>query len=413
MAERVVVTGMGAITPLGNDLETSWLAALEGQSGIGPITLFDASSLQCRIAAEVKDFDPTRYMHPKEARRNDRSVQLAVAAARQAVEDACLTIDESNADDIGVIIGSGVGGIGSLSDQYDVMRDRGPERISPFLVPMFIVDMLPGMVSISTGARGVNYGIVSACATSGHCIGEAAEIIKRGDATAMIAGGAEAGIVPIGIGAFDAMRALSTRNDDPTHASRPFDTQRDGFIMGEAGAIMVLESLSSARARGARIYGELAGYAATGDAYHVTSPAETGEGACRAMRIALQKAGLQPREVDYINAHATSTPFGDRAETTAIKTLFGPAAYDVPVSSTKSMTGHLMGAGAAMEGMFCLLAIRDGVIPPTTNLEQPDPACDLDYVPNVARKKRVEVALSNSFGFGGHNNTLIFKVFSE
>ena len=411
MGERVVITGMGAITPLGHDIETSWQAALEGQSGIGPITLFDPSRMQCKIAGEVKDFDPTKYMHPKEARRNDRSVQLAVAAARQAVEHAGLTIDESNAEQVGVIIGSGVGGIGSLSEQYDVMRDRGPDRISPFLVPMFIVDMVAGMVSIALGAKGVNYSLVSACATSGHCIGEAAEVIKRGDARIALAGGTEAGIVPIGIGAFDAMRALSTRNEEPTRASRPFDAERDGFVMSEAGAVMVLESLRSAEERGVPILGELIGYGATGDAFHITSPAESGEGAVRAMHIALKKAGLAPRDVDYINAHATSTPNGDRAETTAIKTVFDRVAYDIPVSSTKSMTGHLMGAGAAVEGMFCLLAMRDSMIPPTTNLERADPACDLDYVPNVARRKKVEVALSNSFGFGGHNNALIFRAF--
>jgi 3-oxoacyl-[acyl-carrier-protein] synthase II len=411
--ERVVVTGIGAVTPLGIDVESSWQCALEGQSGVGPITLFDASGMQCRIAAEVKDFDPTRYMPAKEARRNDRSVHLAMAAAHQAVEDAGLTIDQSNAEDVGVILGSGVGGIGSLSDQYDVMRDKGPQRISPFLVPMYIVDMVAGMVSIALGAKGVNYSIVSACATSGHCIGEAAEVIKRGDARVMLAGGAEAGIVPIGIGAFDAMRALSTRNDEPTRASRPFDTQRDGFVMGEAGAVMVLESLSHAQERGASIHGELVGNGATGDAYHITSPADSGEGAVRSMRIALRKAGIEPREVDYINAHATSTPNGDRAETNAIKTVFGSAAYDVPVSSTKSMTGHLMGAGAAVEAMFCLLAMRDSMLPPTTNLDEADPACDLDYVPNIARRKRVEVALSNSFGFGGHNNTLVFKAFDQ
>ena len=411
MSERVVITGMGAVTPLGLDIETSWQAALEGQSGIGRISLFDPSQMQCQIAGEVKEFDPTRYMQPKEARRNDRSVQVAMAAARQAVEQAELTIDESNAEDVAVILGSGVGGIGSLSEQYDVMRDKGAERISPFLVPMFIVDMVAGMVSIALGAKGVNYSLVSACATSGHCIGEAAEVIKRGDARIALAGGTEAGIVPIGIGAFDAMRALSTRNEEPTRASRPFDTQRDGFVMSEAGAVMVLESLRSAEERGVAILGELIGYGATGDAFHITSPAESGEGAVRAMRIALKKAGLAPRDVDYINAHATSTPNGDRAETIAIKTVFGRVAYDVPVSSTKSMTGHLMGAGAAVEGMFCLLAMRDGMIPPTTNLERADPACDLDYVPNVARQKRVEVALSNSFGFGGHNNALIFRAF--
>jgi 3-oxoacyl-[acyl-carrier-protein] synthase II len=312
-----------------------------------------------------------------------------------------------------VVIGSGVGGIGSLSVQYDVMRDRGPDRISPFLVPMFIVDTIAGTVSLLLGAKGPNYSVVSACATSGHCIGEAGELIKRGDARVVIAGGAEAGIVPIGIGSFDAMRALSTRNDDPTHASRPFDKQRDGFVMAEGGGILVLEALSHARERGAKIYGELVGYGLTADAHHYTSPPESGEGAARSMRQALRKAGLGPEDVDYVNAHATSTPNGDRAETNAIKTVLGPRAYDIPVSSTKSMTGHLVGAGAAIEGIFCLLAMRDGVVPPTMNLEEPDEGCDLDYVPNRPRKHTVEVALSNSFGFGGHNNTLIFKAFDE
>lgn len=413
MSERVVVTGMGAVTPLGPDIESSWQAALAGTSGVSPITLFDPARMKCRIAAQVKDFDPTVYMHPKIAKRNDRVVQLGIAAAKQAVQHAQLTIDASNADEIGVIVGSGVGGIGSLSTQIEVMLTRGPERINPFLVPMFIVDMLSGMISIETGARGVNYSIISACASSGHCIGEAYETIRRGDARAILAGGAEAGIVPVGIGSFDAMRALSTRNDDPEHASRPFDSERDGFVMGEGGGIFVLEALGSARERGAQVFGELVGYGASGDAHHITSPSESGEGAARAMQIAFRKAGLTPDDIDYVNAHATSTADGDRAETAAIKSVFGKRAYDVPMSSTKSMTGHLMGAGAAVEGMFCLLAMRDGVVPPTMNLVEPDPACDLDYVPNQARQRRVEIALSNSFGFGGHNNTLIFKAFQD
>jgi 3-oxoacyl-[acyl-carrier-protein] synthase II len=413
MGERVVVTGMGAVTPLGPDIESSWQAALAGTNGVSPITLFDPARMKCRIAAQVKDFDPTAYMHPKIAKRNDRVVQLGIAAAKQAVQHAQLTIDASNADEIGVIVGSGVGGIGSLSTQIEVMLTRGPERINPFLVPMFIVDMLSGMISIEVGARGVNYSIISACASSGHCIGEAYETIRRGDARAILAGGAEAGIVPVGIGSFDAMRALSTRNDDPEHASRPFDSDRDGFVMGEGGGVFVLEALSSARERGAQVFGELVGYGASGDAHHITSPSESGEGAARAMQIAFRKAALAPDDIDYINAHATSTADGDRAETAAVKSVFGRRAYDVPMSSTKSMTGHLMGAGAAVEGMFCLLAMRDGIVPPTMNLVEPDPACDLDYVPNQARQHRVDIALSNSFGFGGHNNTLIFKAFRD
>jgi 3-oxoacyl-[acyl-carrier-protein] synthase II len=413
MGERVVVTGMGAVTPLGPDIESSWQAALAGTSGVSPITLFDPARMKCRIAAQVKGFDPTAYMHPKIAKRNDRVVQLGIAAAKQAVKHAQLTIDASNADEIGVIVGSGVGGIGSLSTQIEVMLTRGPERINPFLVPMFIVDMLSGMISIEVGARGVNYSIISACASSGHCIGEAYETIRRGDARAVLAGGAEAGIVPVGIGSFDAMRALSTRNDDPEHASRPFDSDRDGFVMGEGGGVFLLEALSSARERGAQVFGELVGYGASGDAHHITSPSESGEGAARAMQIAFRKAALAPDDIDYINAHATSTADGDRAETAAVKSVFGRRAYDVPMSSTKSMTGHLMGAGAAVEGMFCLLAMRDGIVPPTMNLVEPDPACDLDYVPNQARQHRVDIALSNSFGFGGHNNTLIFKAFRD
>ena len=409
MPERVVVTGAGTVTPLGLDLPSTWRAMLEGRSGAGPITLFDASDQTVRIAAEIKGFDPTTVLNPKEARRTDRHVQIAIAAAEEALRGAGLTIDQRNADRVGVIAASGVGGFMTLSEQFDVLRDRGPGRVSPFLLPAYLVDLLPGNLSIRYGARGPNFSIVSACSTSAHCIGEAAEIIRRGDADAMLAGGCEASIVPIGIASFAAIRAISTRNDEPERASRPFDAGRDGFVIGEAAAMVVLESLTSALERGAPILGELVGYAATADAHHVTAPPEDGEGAVRAMRLCMRKAGLDSNDIDYISAHATSTPVGDRAESRAVRAVLGPRAELVPISAVKSMTGHLLGAAGAVEAITCLLAIRDGMLPPTINYETPDPACDLDYVPNVARAKRVDVALSNSFGFGGHNVTLAFR----
>ncbi|HEY8477013.1 MAG TPA: beta-ketoacyl-ACP synthase II, partial [Chloroflexota bacterium] len=408
MAERVVVTGMGAITPLGLDVTSTWKSLVEGRSGVGPITSFDASDLPTRIAAEVREFDPTNYLNPKEARRMDRVVQLGLAALKEAVHDAGLTITPEIADEVGVVMASGIGGIGTLVEQIEVMRVKGPDRVSPFLVPMMIIDLLPGHASIVTGARGPNFSIVSACATSAHCIGEAFEIIRRGDAVAVLAGGSEAGIVPIGVAGFCASRALSTRNDEPERASRPFDAQRDGFVMGEGAGVLVLESLSFARSRGARIYAEVVGYGATGDAHHITAPAEGGEGLARAIRRALQKADLGPEDVDYVNAHGTSTPHGDKMETLALKSVFGDRAVRIPVSSTKSMTGHLMGAAGAVESIVCVKAIVEGVIPPTINYEHPDPECDLDYVPNVARRQTVRVALNNSLGFGGHNCSLVF-----
>jgi 3-oxoacyl-[acyl-carrier-protein] synthase II len=411
VSKRIVVTGLGCVTPIGLDVRSTWDAMVAGRSGVGPINGFDASALSTRIAAEVDGFDPTRYVGPKEARRMDRFVQLGLAAAVEAFHDAELTVDASNAERIGVVGGSGIGGIGVLSQQFEVLFTKGPDRVSPFLIPMLIMDMLAGQISITLGMKGPNFGVVSACATSGHAIGEAAEVIKRCDADVMIAGGSEAGVVPIGVAAFGAMRALSTRNDEPLRASRPFDAQRDGFVIGEGGGMVVLESLEHARARGARIYAELVGYGATGDAYHVSAPSEGGEGAARAMNIALRKADLSPRDVDYINAHGTSTPYNDRAETDAIKAAFGPAAYDVAVSSTKSVTGHLMGAAGAVELIACIKAITLGILPPTVNYEYPDPACDLDYVPNRARQRKVDVALSNSLGFGGHNSTLVVAAF--
>ncbi|HLH25670.1 MAG TPA: beta-ketoacyl-ACP synthase II [Chloroflexota bacterium] len=407
MGSRVAITGLGAVTPLGLDVPTTWQALLAGQSGIGPITHFDASAMRCQIAGELKGFEPEAAIGRKEARRTDRFVQMAIVAAQEALADADLTIDDGNRTEVGVMVGSGIGGIETLVEQINVLQTRGPDRVSPFLVPMFIVDLVAGEIAIRVGAQGPNYSIVSACSTSAHCIGEAAEVIRRGDAVAMLAGGSEAGVVPIGVAGFAAMRALSERNDAPERASRPFDAARDGFVMGEGAGVVVLEDLEYAQARGARIYGEVLGYGATDDAYHITAPSEGGEGAVRAMRIALKKARLEPGDVGYVNAHGTSTPLNDKLETQALKTVFGRAAYDVPVSSTKSMTGHLLGAAGAVEAIVCVLAIRDGKLPPTINYEHPDPECDLDYVPNVARERRVDVALTNSLGFGGHNCTLI------
>jgi len=413
LAERVVVTGLGAVTPVGNDVESSWAALVAGKSGVDTIRAFDASAFPTRIAAEVKGFDPAAAVGSKEARRMDRFVQLAVATALEAVRDAGLEIRGADAESVGVLMGSGIGGIATLMEQARVLDSRGPDRVSPFLVPMMIVDMVAGQVAIHTGAKGPNFSVVSACATSAHSIGEAYEVIKRGDAVAVIAGGSEAPIVPIGVAGFTAPRALSTRNDEPQRASRPFDAERDGFVMGEGAAVLILESLSHALERGARIYAEMRGYGATGDAYHITAPAEGGEGAMRAMAIALRKAGLAPEDIDYINAHGTSTPLNDKLETMAIRNLFGPRAYDVAVSSTKSMTGHLLGAAGAVEAMVCVKAILHSIIPPTINYEQPDPECDLDYVPNMAREKKVRAAMSNSLGFGGHNATLLFTAFEK
>ncbi|MHB1133045.1 MAG: beta-ketoacyl-ACP synthase II [Chloroflexota bacterium] len=413
MQRRVVVTGLGAVTPLGNDVTSTWKGLVEGRSGIGPITAFDASNLEVRIAGEARDFKPTDYMEVKEARRMDRFTHFALAAAKQAVGDANLDIRGNNAEAVGVAIGSGIGGISTIVEQVRVMDLKGPRRVSPFLVPMMIGNMASGQVSIAVGAKGPNIAVVSACATSAHCVGEAAEIIRRGDADAMVAGGSEAPIIPIGIVAFSQAQALSTHNDEPEKACRPFDAQRDGFVAAEGGAVLVLEELEHARRRGARIYCELVGYGSTADAYHITAPPEGGEGAARAMRMALRKAGLQPEEVTYVNAHGTSTQLNDKAETEALKGVFGEHAYKLAVSSTKSMVGHLLGAAGAIESIVCIKTIETGVIHPTVNYEHPDPNCDLDYVPNVARRATVDVAMTNSLGFGGHNASLIFKRFSE
>ena len=400
---------MGMVSPLGLDVESTWQALLEGRSGAGPITQFDPEGYDTRFAAEAKGFDPAQYIDRKEVRRLDRFTHFALVAALQAVEQADLKITPQNAEHIGVVIGSGIGGLITLTEQLKVLFDRGPGRVSPFLVPMMISDSAAGQVSITLGAKGPNWGTVSSCATGAHALGEAFETIRRGDAQAMISGGSEAPITPIAIAAFNSARALSSRNDDPQRASRPFDAQRDGFVIGEGAAILVLESLEHALGRGASIIAEIAGYGATADAFHITAPAEGGEGGCRAMKIALKKANLEPRDVDYINAHGTSTPLNDKTETQAIKTLFGEHAYKIPISSTKSMTGHLLGAAGAIEAAFTALAVQRGMLPPTINLENPDPECDLDYVPNAARQHSVRAALSNVFGFGGHNAVLAFK----
>jgi 3-oxoacyl-[acyl-carrier-protein] synthase II len=406
---RVVVTGIGMVTPVGNDPATTWQALCAGTSGAVPISYFDAGDQEARIAAEVKGFDVTQYMDRKEARRNDQFVRFAVAASKQALADAGFAISEENADDVGVIIGSGIGGLHACQEQFKVLFDRGPDRVSPFFITQFISDMAAGVVSMQVNARGPNFATVSACATGANAIGEAAEMIRRGDADAMLAGGTESGITAIGIASFATMRALSRRNDDPTHASRPFDAERDGFVMGEGAGVLLLEEEGLARARGARIYAELVGYGCTADAYHVTEPAPQGEGLARAIRRALEKGGLHPEDVAYINAHGTATVYNDRNETAAIKTVFGDHAYKLAVSSTKSMIGHTLGAAGGIEAAIAALAITHGVLPPTINLTHPDPECDLDYVPNEAREAKVNVALSNSMGFGGHNVVLAFR----
>jgi 3-oxoacyl-[acyl-carrier-protein] synthase II len=409
MTKRVVVTGIGLLTAVGNTTSATWKALCEGQSGVGPITSFDASNQEVRIAAEVKDFDPTLYMDRKEVRRNDRFVQYAMAATKLAMDDAELAITDEIADDVGVIVGSGIGGLRTCHDQFDVLFTRGPSRISPFFITMFITDIAAGYISIAIGARGPNFATVSACATGANAIGEAAEMIRRGDAVAMIAGGAECAITPIGIAAFASMKALSRRNDDPAGASRPFDAERDGFVMGEGAGILVLEEEEHARKRGARIYAELASYAATADAHHITEPAPAGAGLARAMQRALKKGEISLEDVGYINAHGTATVYNDRNETAAIKNVFGSYAPKLAISSTKSMIGHTLGAAGGIEAGISALSIYHNMLPPTVNLTHPDPECDLDYVPNVAREAKVDIALSNSMGFGGHNAVLAFR----
>jgi len=409
MKQRVVVTGMGVMTSLGSELEQFWGNLLAGKSGISHIDAFDVSEYPTQIAAEIKNFKPEDYnVDKKEARRMDRFVQFAVVASLAAVKDSGLTIGtDVDAERIGVMIGSGIGGLGTWEDQHNVLLEKGPKRVSPFFIPMMIANMASGQVSMSTGAKGPNSTAVTACATGTHSIGDSYKMIQRGDADVMICGGAEATIRPTGLAGFCSMRAMSTRNDEPARSSRPFDTDRDGFVMGEGSGVLILESLEHAQKRGARIYAEIIGYGMSGDAHHMTEPDP--DGAARCMTKALKDGGLEPSAIDYINAHGTSTPVGDRSETTAIKKAFGEHAYKLAVSSTKSMTGHLLGAAGGVEAVVIGLTLRDGIIPPTINLENQDPECDLDYVPNEARKADVRIALSNSFGFGGHNATIVMK----
>jgi 3-oxoacyl-[acyl-carrier-protein] synthase II len=414
MKRRVVVTGMGVITPVGNDVATTWQSLIAGKSGTAPITKFDASKFPVRFAAEVKGFNPLDYMDRKEAKRADQYTQYAVAASRQAMTDSNLV--ERNGmdpDRIGVIIGSGIGGLKSFEEQHDVYRERGPGKISPFFIPMFIADIAAGIVSMMFNAKGPNYATVSACATSAHAIGDAYRTIQYGDADIMITGGAEATVTPMAIGGFANMKALSERNDSPESASRPFDATRDGFVMGEGAGILILEELEHALKRGAKIYSEIVGYGATGDAYHLTAPAPDGEGAQRAMKRALKDAGLEPKDIQYVNAHGTSTPANDFNETRAIKAVFGDEAKKINVSSTKSATGHMLGAAGAVEAVISSLVVGNGIIPPTINYHNPDPELDLNYTPNVSVERDVNAVLSNSFGFGGHNTTLAIKRFKS
>ncbi len=411
MSTRIVVTGLGAITPLGLDVPQTWEALLSSRSGCGPITLFDAAACETRIAAEVKGYDSSQYFEHREARRMDRYTQFATIASLQAVKQAGLDCEKEGTS-VGVLIGSGIGGITTLSAQMATLAEKGPRRISPLLVPMMIADAAAGHVSIMLGAKGLNFCATSACSSGADAVGEAGEIIRLGDAQARIAGGAEAPITAIAIAGFNAAGALSVRNDEPQKASRPFDAQRDGFVMGEGAAVLVLESLEHALGRGARILAEMAAYGATSDAYHITQPAQDGEGGAKAMQMALRKAGMSPVDVDYINAHGTSTAMNDKCETMAIKSVFGEKAGRIPVSSTKSMMGHLIGAAGAIEAVVCVLAIQNGMVPPTINLEHPDPDCDLDYVPHTPRQHRVRAAMSNSFGFGGHNSVLLFREYA-
>ena len=405
---RVVVTGVGAVTPLGNDVATSWSNLIQGKSGIGPLTRLNPDDFPAKVAGEVKDFQPEKYINPKDVRKMDRFTHYAIAAALEAVEDAQLVIDEDNAHRVGVWIGSGIGGIETIENQHKNFLERGYRRVSPFFVPMLIPDMAAGQVSILLGAKGINSCTVTACATGTNSIGDAFKAIQRGDADVMVTGGTEAPITNMAMAGFSSARALST-NPDPKTASRPFDKNRDGFVIAEGAGIVILEELEHALKRDAKIYAEVVGYGMTGDAYHITAPAPEGEGGARAMQMALDDAGMRPEEIEYINAHGTSTEYNDKFETAAIKKVFGEHAYQIPVSSTKSMTGHLLGASGAVEAIFSVLAIKESVIPPTINLETPDPDCDLDYVPNEARRQPVRAVLSNSFGFGGHNATLIFK----
>ncbi|MFP3896697.1 MAG: beta-ketoacyl-ACP synthase II [Anaerolineales bacterium] len=413
MRKRVVVTGMGMVSPLGNDLPTTWANIIKGKSGVAPITKFDVTDCRTRIAAEVKDFDPRDHFDRKEVRRLDPFVQFGLVAAREAVASSGITFEDSLAERTAVVIGSGIGGITTIIEQADVLRERGADRISPFLIPMILPETAASMVAIEFGLKGPNMAMTSACATSANTVGEAYEMIRRGDADAAVCGGTEAGVVPLSVCGFAAMRAISTRNDEPERASRPFDRDRDGFIVGEGAGILLLESLEHALERGATIHAELVGYATNDDAYHITAPQEDGKGAAACMRQAMDAANFVPQDIDYINAHGTSTPLNDVTETKAIKKALGERAYDIPISSTKSMTGHLLGATGATECIFCVKTLNEGTVPPTMNLDNADPECDLDYVPYEPRHMDVHTAMTNSFGFGGHNVCLIFQQFEN
>ncbi len=407
-ARRVVITGLGLVTPLGTGVENAWKAICAGESGITRITRFDPTRYDAQIAGEVKDFDPARFIEKKEIKKMDTFIHYAVGAAQLAVDDAGLKVKPEEATKVGVYIGSGIGGLGSIEHYHEVLKDKGPGRVSPFFIPMTIINLASGQVAIRIGAKGPNSCAVTACATGNHCIGDAYRLIQRGDADVMVAGGAEAAVTPLGVAGFASAKALSFRNDAPTKASRPFDKDRDGFVLGEGAGVVVIEELTHALQRGVRIYGEIIGYGMNSDAYHITAPPEAGEGAVRCMELALKDAGIQRDQIGYINAHGTST-MADTIETRAIKRVFGEHAFRIPVSSTKSMTGHLLGAAGGIEAVFSVLALYHGILPPTINLDNPDPACDLDYVPNKARPAAIQIALSNSFGFGGVNACLIFK----
>jgi 3-oxoacyl-[acyl-carrier-protein] synthase II len=408
-----VVTGTGILCPLGLNIATTWEGLVAGKSGIDHITLFDPEPYETKIAGEIKGFEPTAYISRKDARHMDRFTQMAIAASLQAVEQSGIEVNSMNEDNIGVIVGSGIGGLSTLFEQTKILLEKGPNRVSPFLVPMMITDMAAAQVSITLRVKGPNLCTTSACSSGSDAIGVAYELIRRGDTQAVITGGSEAIINPLGITAFNALKAISTRNDEPQLASRPFDTERDGFVIGEGAGILVLENLAHAQRRGAQILAEIMAYGATADAYHITQPDGAGGGAARAIQTALNKAGLATTEIDYINAHGTSTQLNDKMETTAIKSVFGDYAYHIPISSTKSMMGHLIGAAGAVEAAICIMVIQHGLIPPTINLTHPDPECDLDYVPNVARRAKVTTALSTSFGFGGHNSALVFRQYTE
>jgi 3-oxoacyl-[acyl-carrier-protein] synthase II len=411
LRRRVVVTGMGLVIPIGIGVETAWKNVCEGKSGIGPLTRFDTNGFETKIAGEVKNFNPELTIDKKEIKKMDLFIQYSLAATKEALEDAKLTITAENSERTGVIVGTGLGGLPSIERYHKILLEKGPGRISPFFIPMLIANLASGHIAIQFGAKGPNTCVVTACATGGHCIGNAFRAIVYGDAETMIAGGTEANITPLTIGGFNAMKAISTRNDEPEKACRPFEKNRDGFVVAEGAGILILEELQFALKRKAKIYGELIGYGYTGDAYHITAPSPDGDGAVRCMKMAMKDAGLKPEDVDHINAHGTSTPLNDFTETLAIKAVFGDHAKKVPISATKSMTGHLLGAAGSTEAIFTILAIRDGIMPPTINYEEPDPQCDLDYVPNVARRKPIKVAMSNAFGFGGTNATLVFKKF--